>query len=247
MTEARSRREERITQARRDLQEIADQLADGELTESQAEDLRARYEQEIADVTQSSDPGISGPSLARVLVGTALMTVAIIGVVFLVANAVEDREPGDFVTGNIEDRDLSDVTTEEMEQVVADFPNVVGMRLSLARRYFDAGDFSSALPHYLTILEQDARNPEANANLGWMTFLSDQSQATTAAAFLERALDAVADYPQASYYLANVRLYGLDDAAGAAVLLRPLSERSDLPDDIAASVSTMLAEAGSGS
>lgn len=242
---ATSRQEERTAQARLDLAEIEEQLAAGELDPATADRLRERYENEIATAEldgAAEEP--AGPSLMRIVVGSVLMTAAIIAVVFLVAAAIEDREPGEFVTGNIEGRDLSEISTAEMEEVVADFPNVVGMRLALARRYFDVGDFSSALPHYLAILEQEAANPEANANLGWMTYLSDAGQAETAAAFLDRALATVPDYPQASLYLATVRLYGLDDPAGALELLEPLSERDDLPEDVAAAVEQMLMDAG---
>ena len=239
-------RQEREAQARLDLAEVDEQLTAGELDEATAEQLRARYRAELeAAAVETTDPEPTGPSVKRVLVGTALMTVAIIGIVFLVAGAIDDRQPGEFVTGNIEGRDLSEVSTEEMEQVVADFPNVVGMRLSLARRYFDAGDFSQALPHYLRILEQEPANPEANANVGWMTYLSDPAQSETAAAFLERALATVADYPQASFYLANVRLYGLGDPGGALVLLESLAG-ADLPDDVAEAVDLMLTDAGAG-
>lgn len=237
--------EERVVQARLDLAGVDEQVAAGELDEATAKRLRARYEEEIetAGVAEGASER-EGPSLRRVIAGAVLMTAAIIGVVFLVANAIDDREPGEFVTGNIEGRDLSEISTAEMEEVVADFPNVVGMRLALARRYFDAGDFSEALPHYLAVLEQDAANPEANANVGWMTFLSDPAQSATAAAFLDRALESLPDYPQASFYLANVRLYGLNDAAGARTLLEALAARSDLPDDVASAIDAMLLDAG---
>lgn len=242
--------EEQQAQAAIDLAEVDEQLAAGEFDGATADRMRARYRREMetiaAQLAGAPEDEPTGRSLNRTLIGTALMVIATIGVVFLVAGAVDDREAGQFATGSIEGRDLSEVSTEEMERVVAEFPGVVDMRLALARRYFEAGDFSSALPHYLTILETQQDNPEANANVGWMTYLSDPSQAPVAATLLERSLAVAPDYQQAIFFLANVRLYGLDDPAGARPLLEKLSEDGELPDDIADVVDELLnATAGS--
>lgn len=241
--------EERISQARLDLAEIETQLADGELDPATAAELRRRYEEEIARAGAAGQAlpeaaPATGPAMRRVVAGTLLMTAAVIAIVFLVARAIDDRAPGEFATGGIEGRDLSEVSTAEMEQVVTDFPEVVGMRLALAGRYFDAGQFSEALPHYLTVLEQDAANPEANAMVGWMTYLSDPEQSPTAVAFLERSLQAAPGYAQAQFFLANVLLYGLDDPAGALPLLEELRSTADLSDDVAATIDRMVADAG---
>ncbi len=240
--------EEQLAQAQVDITEVTEQLAAGELDAAIAEKLRERYQREIERITQQAatapdDEAPSG-SRSRLVVGMAVMAIAIIGIVVVSALAIEDREPGQFATGNIEGRDLSEVTTAEMEDVIAEFPNVLDMRLALARRYFDAGDLSRALPHYLTILEQDPENPEANATLGWMTFVSDSTQSETAATFVERALDSAPGYAQATFYLANIRLYGLDDAPGARLLLTELLEVDDLPDDVAAALQIMIEDAG---
>jgi hypothetical protein len=45
------------------------------------------------------------------------------------------------------------------------------------------------------------------------------------------------------FYLANVRLYGLNDPAGARELLEALAAE-DLPEEVAAVIEEMLAEAG---
>lgn len=241
-------RAERLEQIARDRVDVEQQVASGELDESAAELLRDRYSQEESELANVPvDDAAAGGTRPRVnyrvLAGTALFAVAIVAIVILVANAIEDRAPGEFVTGNIDSRDLSEVSTEEMEDVVAEFPNVTGMRLALARRYFDQGDFSAALPHYLVVLENDPNEPEANANVGWMTFLSDPSQADTAAAFLERSLAAAPGFGQATFYLANVRLYGLDDPAGAEELLIELADTDDLPQDVRDTIEQMLDEA----
>jgi len=242
----RQRLDEQVAQAQVDLAEVNEQLAAGELDEATAARLRHRYEQEIEQAGQAvaqAEPAAPPRSRRRMVVGGTVMAAAIVAIVVISIQAIDDREPGQFATGNIEGRDLADVSTTEMESVVADFPNVVDMRLALARRYFDAGDLSQALPHYLTILEQEPANPEANANLGWMTFLSDPGQSATAAAFVERALTAAPGYAQATFYLANIRLYGLDDAEGARPLIDELMELDDLPADVASALQTMVQDA----
>ncbi len=249
MMATRPQLEERQAQAAADLADVEEQLDAGELDQATATRLRARYQAELeslgaqVEAAPPQAPLAPGRSRSRALVGALLVVVATIGVVFLVAQAIDDRNPGDFVTGNIENRDLSDVSTAEMEQVVADFPNVVSMRLALARRYFQAQQFSQALPHYFTVLDQVPTNPEALANLGWMTYLADPNQSVTAEAYLERSLAAAPAYGDAMFYLANVRLYGLNDPAGARELLEALAAE-DLPEEVAAVIEEMLAEAG---
>ncbi|MGI9649313.1 MAG: hypothetical protein ACR2OI_12415, partial [Acidimicrobiia bacterium] len=134
-----------------------------------------------------------------------------------------------------------------MEQVVADFPNIIDMRLALAGRYFEAGDYSAALPHYLTVLEQAPDQPVANANIGWMTYRSDPSAAATAAVFLERSLATAPNFADALFFLAVVRLDGLDDGPGARPLIEELLRLDDLPESLESELRTMLAETEAGS
>jgi thioredoxin-like negative regulator of GroEL len=54
-----------------------------------------------------------------------------------------------------EDRDLSQVTNEEIEQVVAANPDVVAIRLLLAHRYLDDGKMRKAFEHYMAVLERE--------------------------------------------------------------------------------------------
>lgn len=249
MMATRYQLEERRDQAASDLADLDEQVASGELDQTTASRLRARYQAELislgaqVEAAPLDEPASPGRSVGRVVAGSLLVIAATIGIVFLAAQAIDDREPGGFATGSIEDRDLSEVSTAEMERVVEDFPNVVGMRLALAGRYFQSGQFSLALPHYFTVLDQDPTNPEALASMGWMVYVADPGQSTTAAAYLERSLAASPGYGDAMFYLANVRLYGLDDPAGARELLEAIAAE-DLPDDIAALIDELLLEAG---
>ena len=103
------------------------------------------------------------------------------------------------------------------------------MRLALARRYMEANDFSSALDHYMIVLE-GGQHPEALANVGWMTYLSGRPD--VAVSFVEQALAVQPDYPLAYWYLATIRFDGLGDLPGAVEPLRALLSYDDLPADM---------------
>jgi len=249
----RHRLEERKAQAEVDLAEVEEQLMAGELDHDTAASLQNRYEMEIDQVAQQlavalGDEEEATPtrSSGRLIVGSLIMVAGIIAIVFLAAGAIDDRQPGEFVTGSIDDRDLSEISNEEMEHVIADFPNIIDMRLALAGRYFETADYSSALPHYLKVLEQDPGNPIANANIGWMTYRSDPTSAATAAVFLEQSLATAPNFADAMFFLSVVRLYGLDDGPGARPLIEELLQLDGLPEALQAELQTMLSDAGTG-
>lgn len=237
--------------ARSDLEAIDAQVESGELDAATAERLRTVYEAEV-EATSEALTGLedSSPpttrSRARFAVGAAVVVGGIALATFAVIKAVEPRGEGGFVTGGVTDagQDLSEVSNEELETVVAANPGVVPMRLALARRYFEDGDYSAALPHYLAVLDAE-QDPEALASLGWMAYSSGEPN--TAAGYLERSLEVAPDYPQAKWFLANVRLYGLDDAAAAALLLEDVLAADGVPVEVRQEAKRMLAEASAGS
>jgi cytochrome c-type biogenesis protein CcmH/NrfG len=116
------------------------------------------------------------------------------------------------------------------------------MRLALARRYVEAGDFSSALPHYFYILERGP-NAEALMYMGWMAYLSDEPE--TGAGLLEQSLELDPENLLAQWFLANARYHGLGDRAGAVPLLEAVIASGLAPVDIAAEAQRMIDEAGS--
>lgn len=258
MTAVREELVERRDQALQDLTELDRQVQAGEVTERTAERLRARYEVEAADAISALDrlgqpdtdgrstgdsaanthqaddqprdnQGVSRRRWAAVAVAAALVVAA--GAVLL-PRSLAPRPAGGAVTGNeaAGGRDLSNVNNTELEQVVADNPDVIGMRLALARRYFESGELDRSLEHYQQVLDREP-HPEALANVGWILYTStDQTQA--AARFVEESLERDPDQRLAAWFLANIRLEGLDDPAGAAQIARRLLERDDLsPDD----------------
>jgi cytochrome c-type biogenesis protein CcmH/NrfF len=231
---------EQLAAVRQDLEDIEIQIASGDLAAADARRLRTSYEAEVA-LLEDADP-VGGPSMDRrrlvagglvLILGVAALTAAVIAV-------ADDRAPNDLITGGVPQNSLDDITNEEMELVVAENPDVVGMRLALAERYFEGSEFSDALRHYLYILERQD-HPAALANVGWMTFLSGDPG--TGLRFVERALDVDPDHLQAYWFLANIRFFAFDDAAGAIDPLERVLAESDLPDDVREEAQGLLDQA----
>lgn len=249
---------EQLEQVEADLVELAEQVEAGEVDEETAARLRADYLAEAtelrrqleeaggADAVPGDEAEVRGRSPWRVAAGAAVL---IVSTAFVVGLAFRTAERGDanVVDGVVADVvsgrgvDLSQVTNEQMEEVVAANPDVVPMRLALARRYFEEGDFDRAFDHYMAVLERQ-QEPEALAAVGWMSYLSGRPD--LAISFLERAVALAPDYPQAWWWLANTRMYGLDDPTGAVEPLRRVLEYEDLPPEVRAEAERMLEEAG---
>lgn len=144
-------------------------------------------------------------------------------------NEVAQRPPGMESMPGMEtgqQRDLADVTDAELEAVVAANPEVVEMRLALAQRYVSKERYDLAVVHYTKALELEPDNAEAQAHLGWM--LLQVGQPEKAARLVDEAVQNDPDLLDALWFQANVRFYGLKDAAGAIEVLDRMSARRDL-------------------
>jgi cytochrome c-type biogenesis protein CcmH/NrfG len=231
--------EERRDRIVADLRDLDAQDAIGEIDAETAAELRRRYEVELAEVLSEIDEPRPEPrpgrSPRRIAIGLAVFAMGATAAVVGLTNAV-DSDP----SGTTAAFDLSSVTNQELEGVVAANPDVVPMRLALARRYVEAGEFSSALPHYMYILERGP-NAEALMYVGWMTYLSDD--AATGALLLERSLELDPGDVLAKWFLANVRYYGLADATAAIPLLEAVIASGQAPPDIVAEAERMITEA----
>lgn len=233
--------EERRDRALDELIALEAQVEVGEITPDQAVTLRARYEAEAAAALRHLDaaataPPATGRSGRRVAAGViaflGLAALVTVGLVVAVRPGSNPTTPSTI--------DLASVSTEEMEAVVAANPEVLGMRLALARRYVEAGEFSAALPHYLYILERE-NNPEALMYLGWMTYLS--GDAATGVSLLEESLELAPDDALATWFLANALYHGLGDEEAALPLLEAVIASGAAPEDVVAEARRMIEEA----
>ena len=250
-------RREQIDLLREELADIDRQRSDGDLDAVTASKIRDRYEAELADL-ESSDKADStvtaddgdGPVVEpgrkrldqRALVGIGLVAIVLVVIGVFAVRSLNtptvvgaDGIVGDVVRGGSE-VDLSTISNEEMEAVVAENPDIVPMRLALARRYFEAGEFDKALDHYFEVLDRE-RNPEALANVGWMTYLSQRPD--IAANYVEAALEIQPDFLAAQWFLGNIytTLGRLDEAEA---LLLVVVASPDVPDDVRQSARELL-------
>lgn len=228
-------------------QELADveqQLRDGDIDEVTATRLTDKYTAELgalvtarsAATADSVDDDVNETTwlTTRAKAGILVVALAVSGIAtFAVMSLAADSPSG--VEGVVQDalmdpsgRDLSTVSNDEMEAVVAENPGVVPMRLALARRYFEVGEFDKALDHYFVILEAE-QSPEALASVGWMTYLSGYDD--LAVGYLEAALDRDPTYLTARWFLGNVYAsLGRNDEA--IVLLAAVVSSDETPQEI---------------
>ncbi|MFQ5515980.1 MAG: tetratricopeptide repeat protein [Acidimicrobiia bacterium] len=232
-------RADRLAAAEADLVGVDEQVAAGELDDATASRLRARYEEEIATIRGEPEAKTAGPvSISRrTMAGALIFLVAAAVIVVAAVVAIEPRS-GTGAGNGTGEPDLAELSDAELEAVVSANPDVVPMRLQLARRYVESGDFPRALDHYMVILEGEL-NAEALGYVGWMTYLSGDT--STAAAYLERSLAVDPNFGLSMWFLAQLRWYGQGDATAAATLLQTLLG-GDLPSDVRADVQSLFDE-----
>ena len=246
--------EQRRDAAIADLRALDAQVTADEIGEDDARRLRRRYEADVADALAALDEASAakpaGRSKARVWTGVTIFGVAATVAVLALAGAVQtpdDTAAGSGVAADVISDggvDLSSISDEDFEAAVASNPDITPMRLALARRYVEASNFSSALPHYLYILEQGP-DPEALMYVGWMTYLSGDP--ATGATLLERSLEVMPDNVLATWFLANVHYHGLGDMESAIPLLEQVIGSGLAPPDIVEEAQSMIDDAGAGS
>jgi tetratricopeptide (TPR) repeat protein len=241
---------DQLDQIELDLADVEEQLSSGELDEATADGLRATYLAEaerIRGLIDDGEPEVPAPgrSRSRTIAGAVVLGLGVAVIAAAAVASLGDRTPGGNLTGGVatdvltgEGVDLAAIGNDQLEAVVAANPDIVPMRMALARRYFEAGDFGDALPHYLYILDDLGRaEPEALANVGWMTALSGRPD--VARDFVTRALEIDPEFPQAYWFLANIDS-SLDDPCRAVEALTTLLGFDEIPDDIMAQAETLL-------
>lgn len=265
--QAAQRLHDRRQHAIRDLEELSEQVADGELDEATAERLRAGYQAELEAVNaelgvvddmpgqlarkldeaveqvdrepppeSDREPAPAGRSSGRAIVGGFLLIGAFTAVILIAAQTFRsDGDSGSVAPSNVATLDAA--ALEEMEDVIESHPDNTGMRMALADAYFDQGEYLSAIDHYVVVLsglvtvEEESR---ALGRIGWMAYATGQNEA--AVEYLDASLRADPGYAEGKLFLGMVRLYGLEDAAGALPLLEEVLALPSLTDEIRVAV-----------
>lgn len=174
----------------------------------------------------------------RVLVGGIILA-TLFAVVVVAAGFFLQDEPTGPASGiaDLAGQDLDQVSNETMEAVIAanlDNPQISGMRLALAERYFAAGDYRAAFPHYLAVAES-AGSTESEAvaalvRLGWMAW-DGNGEAEAAIGMFDQALAIEPASSTALYLKGRVEWCGIGDFDAAERLFATVIANDDLPPD----------------
>lgn len=208
-----------------------------------------------ADGSVPFDEGARQWSDRRIIVVIAVFALALAAVVgtFLVLRGHDATKPGAAAAANADvgstpsttqdGRDLSQVSNDEMEAVIAANPNVVPMRLALVERYLSAADKETTVDAKRAQLQKaqfhageaaarattTADQARALRYLGWTTaLLTDPAKG---AQLLQESLDMEPANPDALWFLATVKFEKLNDPAGAKPLLEQLLTTLSPQDD----------------
>lgn len=252
---------EQRARAERECAELEERLAAGEIDAESAERLRGAHEEEIAfvDVALARSVSAAAPSVPgdrrRSLVGSAVVIAVAVGVALGVTASTRTTSSGSDSTAPVPEadtqqgasRDLSQVTNEEMEQVIAQNPAIVPMRLALVERYLRAGELTKAKQHAKQALDRSSNPADKQRSLkylGWAT--ASLGEPAAGARLLEESLALAPEDLDAKWFLAQVRLEGLRDAPGAVALLESMLADQALPADKRSVVQAKLDQARSG-
>ena len=193
------------------------------------------------------EAGSSSRRPTRVLIGGLLLVFAFAGVVVVASVFLQDREgPNSGVVADVDVQDLSDVSNETLEAVVAanlDNPQINGMRLALAERYYEVRDYSSAFPHYLAVADDDSASAgeavTALVRLGWMAY-DGNGEVDTAVDLMDQALDVDPDSTVALYLKGQILWCGAGDLETAEALFSQVLTSVSLTEVSRAQVSADL-------
>lgn len=170
----------------------------------------------------------------RRLAPLLVLGVAFVGIVVTAGFFLQDRQGTATGVADIGDQDLTEVSNETMEAVIAenaDHPLVDGMRLALAERYFNEGDFRSAFTHYLAVAESTNANQDqvvtSLVRLGWMAWVGN-SEVDAAIGLFDEALGIAPQSTTAMYLKGQVLWCGAGNTGAAEDLFLAVLDDPDL-------------------
>jgi tetratricopeptide (TPR) repeat protein len=133
-------------------------------------------------------------------------------VVLLLVRAVANRTAGEAITGNSVGG--AQTSLQFFQQRVTQHPGDLAARLDLAQAYLDGGDVQDAVQQYLEALKIDPANADAEANLGYVLFLSGHASQGLDA--VNKALVNSPNDAEAMYFKGVILLRGLRQPVQAA-------------------------------
>jgi tetratricopeptide (TPR) repeat protein len=128
--------------------------------------------------------------------------------------------------------DLSNVTNEEMEQVIKLNPDILPMRIALANRYFESYDYSNALIHFMYVAENtndiDLKSYSL-AQIGWMVYESGDE--LTSMSYINEAVRLSPRSILGSTYKGIIYVQNPDTRSEGIKILESLKSNPSLPED----------------
>lgn len=184
-----------------------------------------------------SDMTTDGGQTNRKLVPLVVLGASFAVIVGVAGFFLQERSGPATGVADLAQQDLDDVSNETLEAVVAanaDDPQIDGMRLALAERYYEEGDYRAAFPHYLEIAGSgqatDSQAVTALIRLGWMAW-DGNAEAEAAIGLFDQALAIDASSSTAKYLKGQVLWCGNGDNASAVVLFEEVLSDPDLGDE----------------
>ena len=191
-------------------------------------------------------------SRRRLLVGGLILAGALAGIVAVAGGSLQTKGDTGAGAADLDESDLANVSNETMEAVItanADHPQINGMRLALAERYYEAQDYRSAFPHYFKVAESEQATPAeattALVRLAWMAY-DRNDEAETALQLLDEALQIDPSSQVALYLKGTVLWCGPGDNTAAAGLFIRILADPDLPEESRSQVESDLNAVQSG-
>ena len=191
-------------------------------------------------------------SKRRIAVGALVLLLAGAGAL-VAAGQFRQAQAGDDLLSGIAggEVDPDSISNETLEAVIAanlDNPDIGGMRLALANRYFEERNYQNAFPHYQEILDGNPTPLQAAAaytRLGWMVY-DGNGEVDLGLSLIDNALEIAPGDPFALYLKGRVLWCGRDDTEGAAGIFNEVLASSSLDDPVLQQVEDDLAAASAG-
>jgi tetratricopeptide (TPR) repeat protein len=193
-----------------------------------------------------------GPTSARWLIGAGTLILAGAVAIGTVGQFRQDRPQDQSLAGVAGGEfDPEAVSNETMEAVIAanaDNPQINGMRLALANRYFEEGDYQNAFGHYQAVLDGEPAAAEAATaytRLGWMVY-DGNGETDLGLQLIDRGLELMPGDAFGLYLKGRLTWCGKADPDAAAALFDQVLMIPDLDPEVLTQVSSDLERAESG-
>jgi cytochrome c-type biogenesis protein CcmH len=191
-------------------------------------------------------------SRRRIAIGASVLLLAGAGALVAVGQFRQARADDGLLSGIVGGEvDPDSISNETLEAVIAanlDNPEIDGMRLALANRYFEERNYQKAFPHYQGILDGNPTTiqaAEAYTRLGWMVY-DGNGEVDLGLSLIDNALEIAPGDPFALYLKGRVLWCGRDDNEAAAEIFTEVLASSGLDDAVRQQVADDLAAASSG-